>query len=76
MYKRLLIVARDYNQAQHWGKDHRMSPGQYVYVSSYHNIQGNAESDYVMLDGWDTRPDAGVLAEALEAHKCKMKNII
>ena len=68
MYKRLLIVARDYNQAQHWAKDQRMSPGQYVYVSSFHNILGNAGCEYVLLDGWKQRPDSFELSKYLETH--------
>ena len=68
MYKRLLIVARDYNQAQHWAKDQRMSPGQYVYVSSYHNILGNIGCEYVLLEGWELRPDSDQLSEHLKTH--------
>lgn len=70
MFKRLLIVARDFNQAQHWAKDQRMSPGQYVYVSSYHNIRGNAGSEYVMLDNWKLRPDADILLTELKSAGC------
>ncbi len=70
MDKRLLIVARDYNQAQHWAKDQRLSPGRWVYVSSYHNIQGNAGSDYVLLDNWGLRPDAEILFDALKEAGC------
>lgn len=75
MYKRLLIVARDYNQAQHWAKDQRMSPGQYVYVSSYHNIMGNAGSEYVLLDGWNLRPDGMVLLDKLKENHCTERGV-
>lgn len=70
MYKRLLIIAKDFNQAQHWAKDARMSPGQWVYVSSYHNIRGNAESEYVKLPDWELRPDASIINQELTDHKC------
>ena len=70
MYKRLLVVSRDYNQARHWAKEQRMSPGSFVYVSSYYNIMGNGGSEYVMLDGWKLRPDAIVLQTALVEHAC------
>lgn len=73
MYKRLLIVARDFNQANHWSKDQKMSPGAWVYVSSFHNIRGNAESEYVKLDGWETRPDANIIQIELKANFCEEK---
>lgn len=72
--KRLLIVARDFNQANHWAKDQKMSPGAWVYVSSFHNIRGNVESEYVKLLGWETRPDADILQIELEANFCKEKS--
>lgn len=74
MYKRLLIVARDSNQANHWSKDQRMSPGAWVYVSSFHNIRGNAGTEYVKLPGWDTRPDADVIQAELKTNSCKERN--
>ena len=70
MEKRLLIVARDYNTAQHWAKDKRLSPGRWLYVSAFYNIQGNPESPYVLLDNWKTRPDADIINENLKLHKC------
>ena len=73
MFKRLLIVAKDYNQAQHWAKSQRMSPGVWVYVSSFYNIQGNAGNEYVLLDGWELRPDANVLKAELESCECKLR---
>lgn len=70
MYKRLLIVARDFNQAQHWAKEQRFSPGQWVYVSSYHNVRGNAESEYVLLEGWKLRSDSEILMSELKNNNC------
>ena len=70
MHKRLLILARDFNTAQRWAKEQRLSPGQWVYVSAFYNIQGNAESEYVLLDNWLERPDANILAETLETSRC------
>jgi hypothetical protein len=74
MLKRLLIVARDFVSAQHWAKKEGLSPGRWVYISSYHNIQGNAESEYVKLPGWDLRPDALLLEEQLAEYKCVKKD--
>ena len=74
MLKRLLIVARDYNRASHWAKEQRISPGFYVYVSSFHNIRGNAGSEYVLLDGWELRPDAAQMKEELSAAGCKLRS--
>lgn len=71
--KRLLILAKDYNQAAHWAKENRMSPGSFVYISSYHNIQGNAGSEFVILEGYQTRPDADILVEELSKFGCKKK---
>lgn len=70
MEKRLLIVARDFNAAQHWAKEQRMTPGRWVYVSSYHNIQGNAGNPYIKLEGWLDRPDAGLVQEMLNQNMC------
>ena len=70
MFKRVLIIARDFNAAQHWAKGQKMSPGQWVYVSSYHNIRGNVGSEYVMLDGWTLRPDAEILKADLKVFNC------
>ena len=70
MLKRLLIIAREYNTANHWTKGQRLSPGCWVYASSYHNIMGNAGSEYVKLPGWELRPDAEQLDEALKMHGC------
>jgi hypothetical protein len=68
--KRLLILARDYNTAQHWAKQQRLSQGYWVYVSAFYNIQGNAECPYVLLDNWMLRPDWEILKENLGIHKC------
>jgi hypothetical protein len=76
MFERLLIIARDFNQANHWAKEQRMSPGRWVYVSSYHNINGNAGAEYVMLDGWTLRPDAVQLKEQLEIYKCREREVL
>ena len=70
MLNRLLILARDFTTAQHWAKNQKISTGCWVYVSSYHNIRGNAESDYVLLDNWKLRPDADILSTELEACGC------
>jgi hypothetical protein len=70
MHSRLLIVARDFNQANHWTKAEHISPGHWVYVSSFHNIRGNAGCEFVTLDGWTLRPDAAQLKEELELCKC------
>lgn len=75
MFKRLLIVARDYVQAQHWAKDQRLSPGQWVYASSYHNIIGNRESEYVLLENWDLRPDAPILLQTLNENDCFLRPV-
>jgi hypothetical protein len=68
---RLLVLAKSYNQAQHWAKAQNLSLGRWVYVSSYHNILGNAGCDYVELDGWKERPDADILLEHLSRAGCK-----
>ena len=68
---RLLIVARDFNTAKHWAFDNKLSPGIWVYISSYHNIRGNAGSKYVLLDNWKLRPDADILKAELEANGCE-----
>lgn len=68
--KRLLVIARDFNSAQHYAKERKMSPGQWVYVSSYHNINGNPENDYIKIDGWDLRPDLDMLESSLKRSKC------
>jgi hypothetical protein len=73
MLKRLLVISRDYNQAQHWAKDRKLSPGAWVYVSSYHNIRGNLESDYVLLPKWELRPDHDMIWSELEAGGCTEK---
>lgn len=73
MFKRLLIIARDFNQAQHWAKEQKMSPGQWIYASSYHNIQGNAGSEYVLLDNWELRPDADILFTELKVANCEKR---
>jgi hypothetical protein len=70
MFKRLLIIARDFNQAQHWAKNQKMSPGQWVYVSSFHNISGNAQSEYILLENWELRPDVDILKQELINSKC------
>lgn len=70
MHKRLLIIARDFNEARHWAQKQRLSPGQWVYASSYHNIRGNAGSEYVTLGEWKQRVDSGLLLSELEAHGC------
>lgn len=73
MFERLLVIARDFNAANHWAKENRISPGRWVYASSYHNIKGNAGAEYVMLTGWDLRPDASILIEALKESGCKLR---
>jgi hypothetical protein len=73
MHKRLLIIARDFNQAQHWAKDQRMSPGHWVYVSSFHNIQGNVGCEYVKLPNWELRPDAQLLDGMLMDCACTVR---
>jgi hypothetical protein len=75
MVKRLLVVARDFNTAQHWAKNQHMSPGYWVYVSSYHNIQGNAGCEYTLLDNWKLRPDAEILKEKLVENNCVERNL-
>lgn len=70
---RLLVIARDFNAAKHWANDNRMSPGLWVYVSSFYNIQGNPESEYVKIPGYELRPDVSVLEENLKFHNCTEK---
>ena len=69
MTGRLLIIARDFNAAQHWAKRNRLSPGVWVYASSYHNIRGNTGCNHVLIDGWKERPDWEILAAELKAEK-------
>jgi hypothetical protein len=71
MLKRLLILARDFNAARHWAKEQRLSLGRWVYVSSYHNIDGNSGCEYVKLPGFEQRVDADILLAKLEAQACK-----
>ena len=68
--RRLLIIARDFNAAKHWAHEHKLSPGQWVYISSFYNIQGNPGADYLKIPGWDQRPDIKVLEAALETSQC------
>lgn len=75
MFKKLLIIARDFNQAQHWAKDKKMSPGQWVYVSSFHNVMGNAASEYVLLDKYKERPDLNQILAALETTGCTERQL-
>lgn len=70
MSRRLLIIARDYNAARHYANDKKLSPGKWVYISSYHNIQGNAGCDYIRVGDWSLRPDIEVLNTNLKTHKC------
>lgn len=67
---RLLVIARDFNDAKHWAREQRISPGYWVYVSSFYNIQGNPECEYVKIPGWETRPDVNAINENLEIHHC------
>lgn len=68
--KRLLIIARDYNSAQHYAKERKLSPGRWVYISSYHNIMGNPGCDYIKIPGWESRPDIDMLETALTKNNC------
>jgi hypothetical protein len=70
MFKRLLVIARDFATAQHWAKDNKLSLGQWVYVSSFHNVNGNTGSEFVKLPGWHLRPDCKILDQALEDCHC------
>lgn len=70
---RLLVIARDFNAAKYWARQNKLSPGYWVYISSFYNIQGNPGCEYVKVEGWDTRPDVSVLEENLKIHSCVEK---
>lgn len=68
--KRLLIFARDFNAAKHWANERKLTQGRWVYISSYHNIQGNAESQYIKIPGWELRLDVETLEASLKRYNC------
>ena len=68
---RLLVIARDFNAAKHWAHEKKISAGQWVYVSSFYNIQGNPGADYIKIPGWELRPDISVLDDNLKRSECK-----
>ena len=70
MLKRVLVVAKDFNAAKHWANAQRLSSGGWVYVACYFNVLGNAGCEYVLIDGWDSRPDTRRILEELEAQGC------
>jgi hypothetical protein len=67
---RLLVVARDFNAAKHWARENKISTGQWVYVSSFYNVQGNPGSDYIKIPGHELRPDISVIDEQLKKSEC------
>ena len=68
--KRLLLIARDFNAAKHWAGEQKLSPGRWVYVSSFYNVQGNPGCDYIRIPGWELRPDIETIEASLKRHKC------
>ncbi len=75
MFERLLIIARDYNTAQHWAKDQKISPGRWAYVSSFYNVRCSSGAEYVKLPRWELRPDASQIDAELDACGCRERQL-
>lgn len=64
--KRILIMAKDFNQAKHYALQKKLSPAYWLFVSSFYNVKMNPELDYVKLEGWDERNGAVEIEAELE----------
>ena len=70
MQKRLLIVAKDFNQAKHWARMNRIAPAGWVFVACVYNVIGNPDSEYVLLPDWQQRPGTKEIMEELIKQGC------
>lgn len=61
---RILILAKDFNQAKTYARLNNLPFGYWVYVASFHIVLANKECDYITLPGWEDR----IGIEEIKAH--------